>query len=191
MVHLGLLVLLHLWIQAMTELEEQPPPGPLLQSRRALLAGACVAGAAALAGCTTYDANNGGIAGPPPSSAAPTSQAAAGTGAATGGATGSGAASAAPANLLATTAQVPVGGGKIIDGPNIVITQPVAGTFKGFSAVCTHQGCIVDAIANGTIDCPCHGSEFSIKDGSVVRGPAPSPLPTVAITVQGTSILKG
>ena len=172
----------------MSEVDEQQPPSGLLpQSRRALLAGACVAGVAALAGCTTYDANNGGIAGPPPSSAAPASQAAAG-GATAGG---TGAASAPPANLLATTAEVPVGGGKIIDGPNIVLTQPVAGTFKGFSAVCTHQGCIVDAIANGTIDCPCHGSEFSIKDGSVVNGPAPSPLPTVAITVQGTSILKG
>jgi Rieske Fe-S protein len=178
----------------MSELEEQPPHGALLQSRRALLAGACVAGAAALAGCTTYDANNGGIAGPPPSSsAAPASPAAAASGGATAssGAGGTTAASAPPANLLATTAEVPVGGGKIIDGPNVVITQPVAGTFKGFSAVCTHQGCIVDAISNGTIDCPCHGSEFSIKDGSVVRGPAPSPLPTVAITIQGTSILKG
>ncbi len=174
----------------MSDSQDQPPlpGGPLLQSRRALLAGACVAGAAALAGCTTYDANNGGIAGPPPSSAAPTSQAAAGTGAAGGG---TGAASAAPANLLATTADVPVGGGKIISGPNVVITQPVANTFKGFSAVCTHQGCIVATIANGTIDCPCHGSKFSIKDGSVVNGPAPSPLPPVAITVQGTSILKG
>jgi Rieske Fe-S protein len=188
MVHLGLLVLLDLWIPPMSEFEEQPPCGQLPQSRRGLLAGACVAGVAALAGCTTYDANNGGIAGPPPSSAAPTTQAAAGTGAAAGG---TGAASAPPANLLATTAEVPVGGGKIIPGPNIVLTQPVAGTFKGFSAVCTHQGCIVDAIANGTIDCPCHGSKFSIKDGSVVNGPAPSPLPTVAITVQGTSILKG
>ena len=158
-----------------------PPSGQPLQSRRTLLAGACVAGVAALAGCTTYDANNGGIAGPPPSSAAPSSQAAAGTGAA----------SAVPANQLATTAEVPVGGGKIITGPNVVLTQPVAGTFKGFSAVCTHQGCIVATVANGTIDCPCHGSQFSIKDGSVVGGPAPSPLPPVAITVQGTSILKG
>ena len=177
----------------MSNSQDQPLPqhGQPLQSRRALLAGACVAGAAALAGCTTYDANNGGIAGPPPSSAAPTSQAAAGTGAATGGATGSGAASAAPANLLATTAQVPVGGGTVFSAEKVVVTQPSAGKFNAFSAVCTHQGCIVDAIANGTIDCPCHGSKFSIKDGSVVNGPAPSPLPTVAITVQGTSILKG
>ena len=175
----------------MSDSQDQPlpPSGQPLQSRRTLLAGACVAGVAALAGCTTYDANNGGIAGPPPSSAAPAAQTGAGTGAGTGG--GTGGASAAPANQLATTADVPVGGGKIISGANVVLTQPVAGTFKGFSAVCTHQGCIVATIANGTIDCPCHGSKFSIKDGSVVNGPAPSPLPTVAITVQGTSILKG
>ena len=126
---------------------------------------------------------------PPPSQPAQSSQAAAaGTGAAAGG---SGAASAAPANQLTTTADIPVGSGKIISGANVVVTQPVAGTFKGFSAVCTHQGCIVAKIANGTIDCPCHGSKFSVKDGSVVNGPAPSPLPPVAITVQGTSIVKG
>ncbi len=177
----------------MSDSQDQPLPpcGQPLHSRRALLAGACVAGAAALAGCTTYDANNGGIAGPPPSSAASASQAAAGGATGSSGAGGAGAASAAPANQLATTAEVPVGGGKIISGPNVVLTQPVAGTFKGFSAVCTHQGCIVATIANGTIDCPCHGSKFSIKDGSVVGGPAPSPLPTVPITVQGTSIIKG
>jgi len=93
--------------------------------------------------------------------------------------------------LLTTTTQVPVGGGKIIPGPNVVVTQPVANTFKGFSAVCTHQGCIVATIANGTIDCPCHGSKFSIKDGSVVNGPAPSPLAAIAIKVEGTSIFQG
>jgi Rieske Fe-S protein len=160
-----------------------PPSGQPLQSRRALLAGAGVAGVAALAGCTTYDANNGGIAGPPPSSAAASSQAASGG--------SGGTAAAAPAGQLATTAEVPVGGGKIVNGANVVLTQPVAGTFKGFSAVCTHQGCIVATIANGTIDCPCHGSKFSVKDGSVVNGPATSPLPPVAVTVQGTSIIKG
>jgi len=149
------------------------PPG-----RRALLFGATVAGAAALAGCTTYDANgNGGFLG---STAASTPSSAAGS--------GTGAASAS--NVLLTTAEVPEGGGKIIDGKNIVVTQPEAGVFKAFSAVCTHQGCIVSTIANGTIDCPCHGSEFSVKDGSVVHGPATSPLPTVAIKVEGTSIVQ-
>jgi nitrite reductase/ring-hydroxylating ferredoxin subunit len=170
--------------------QDEPLPlcGHPLHSRRALLAGAGVACVAALAGCTTYDANNGGIAGPPPTQPASSTDAASAAG--TGAAGGTGAASAPPANQLATTADVPVGGGKIVSGKNIVLTQPAAGTFKGFSAVCTHQGCIVATVANGTIDCPCHGSKFSVKDGSVVNGPAASPLPPVNITVQGTSILK-
>jgi Rieske Fe-S protein len=173
------------------ELPQRDQPG---QSRRGLLAGAGIACAAVVTGCSTYDANNGGIAGPPPSSAPPSSAAAAGTASAASSgpaSSGSGAGSPAPANLLATTAQVPEGGGKIISGKNVVITQPAAGSFKAFTAVCTHQGCIVSTVAGGTIDCPCHGSKFSIKDGSVVNGPAASPLAAVAITVQGTSIVQG
>lgn len=158
-----------------TEDSAMPQGGQQAQSRRALLIGAGVTCAAVLAGCTTYDANNGGLAGPAPT---------------TGSAATSG--SAAPAAAaLATTAEVPEGGGKIIDGKNIVITQPQAGSFKAFTAVCTHQGCIVNSVANGTIDCPCHGSKFSIKDGSVVNGPATSPLAPVVIKIEGTSIVPG
>ena len=155
-------------------------PGPQpAQSRRALLVGAGVTCAAMLTGCTTYDANNGGVTAPAPSSASGTAAPASGGG------------TAAAVAALATTAEVPEGGGKIIDGKNIVITQPAAGTFKAFSAVCTHQGCIVSTVADGTIDCPCHGSKFSVKDGSVVNGPATRPLPPVAIKVEGTSIVQG
>ena len=99
--------------------------------------------------------------------------------------------SALPAGALAATSQVPDGGGKIIDGKNIVITQPESGSFRAFSAICTHEGCIVSSVSNGTINCPCHGSKFSIKDGSVVNGPAPSPLAAIAIKVEGTSIFQG
>ena len=163
-----------------TEDSAMPRGGQQAQSRRALLIGAGVTCAAALAGCTTYDANNGGLAGPAPTTGS----------AATSGSAASG--SAAPAaGALATTAEVPEGGGKIIDGKNIVITQPQAGSFKAFTAICTHQGCIVNSVADGTIDCPCHGSKFSIKDGSVVNGPATSPLTPVAIKVAGTSIVPG
>jgi nitrite reductase/ring-hydroxylating ferredoxin subunit len=165
---------------------EAAPRQQLPRSRRALLIGAGGACAVVLTGCTTYDANNGGLTGPPPSSANTAGGTASG-GTASGG-TASG--SAAP-GTLASTAEVPEGGGKIIDGVNVVLTQPRAGSFKGFSAVCTHQGCIVDSISDGIIGCPCHGSEFSIKDGSVVRGPATRPLPPVAIKVEGTSIVQG
>lgn len=87
------------------------------------------------------------------------------------------------------TAQVPVGGGVILGSQNLVATQPSKGTFELFSATCTHQGCQVGQVAGGKIHCPCHGSEFSIKDGSVVRGPATSPLTRVAFKVQNGEIV--
>jgi Rieske Fe-S protein len=154
------------------------PSRQLLPSRRALLAGAGVACAAMLAGCTTHDASNGG-----------TTPATSGTATSAGGSTAT--SSAPAAGALAATSQVPDGGGKIIDGKNIVITQPQSGSFKAFTAICTHQGCIVSSVSNGTINCPCHGSKFSIKDGSVINGPAPSPLASIAIKVEGTSIFQG
>lgn len=99
-------------------------------------------------------------------------------------------ASAAPAAppVLTKTTDVPVGSGVVID--KVVVTQPTAGDFKGFSAVCTHSGCLINAVADGTINCPCHGSKFSL-DGAVVNGPATKPLPVEAITVQGDSIVLG
>jgi Rieske Fe-S protein len=89
-------------------------------------------------------------------------------------------------NVVAKTADVPVGSGVIVD--EIVVTQPSAGEFKGFSAICTHQGCVVSKVADGTIDCPCHGSKFNL-DGSVANGPATKPLEPAAVTVQGDSIV--
>jgi Rieske Fe-S protein len=50
------------------------------------------------------------------------------------------------------------------------------------------MGCIVSQISDGTIDCPCHGSQYSIKTGDVVGGPAPKPLPVKQIKVTGDSI---
>jgi Rieske Fe-S protein len=88
--------------------------------------------------------------------------------------------------VIAKTAQVPLGSGVIVDG--IVLTQPSQGIFKGLSAICTHAGCTVNRVADGTIDCPCHGSKFNL-DGSVANGPATLPLPAKAISVQGESII--
>ncbi|MEU9594803.1 Rieske (2Fe-2S) protein [Streptomyces sp. NPDC048219] len=105
-----------------------------------------------------------------------------------GGGDDSGSSSASPGRELAATSDIPVGGGKIFDAEKIVVTQPQQGDFKAFSAVCTHQGCIVAEVRDGTIDCACHGSRFAITDGAVERGPATKPLPEKRITVEGNSV---
>ena len=89
---------------------------------------------------------------------------------------------------LASTSDIPVGGGKIFSSEKVVVTQPTAGQFKGFSAICTHLGCTVDQVADGTIDCPCHGSKYSVKDGHVVHGSPPKPLPPKKLDVSGGKI---
>lgn len=98
-----------------------------------------------------------------------------------GGAAGGGAA-------LASTSDIPVGGCAVFESEKVVVTQPTEGDFKAFSSTCTHQGCAVSASTEGEIPCNCHGSRFSLEDGSVLNGPATSPLGEVAITVDGDSI---
>jgi Rieske Fe-S protein len=93
----------------------------------------------------------------------------------------------ASAEGLLSTADVPVGGGVVIGDSEVVITQPRKGDFKAFTAICTHAGCIVGGVTD-TINCPCHGSTFSIEDGSPTGGPAPSPLAEVPISVDGGQI---
>ena len=155
-------------------------PSVPASSRRTVLACAGAACAAVLGGCSRYNSNNGGIAGSQPAPASSSAAAPAGS--------GSGAA-AGPA-ALASTSDVPVGGGKILTDKKIVLTQPKSGEFHGFSAVCTHAGCTVGSVSDGTINCPCHGSRFSVTNGAVVNGPATSPLPPVNVKVQGTSIVQ-
>jgi Rieske Fe-S protein len=160
-------------VHAATELTG-PDAGP--DRRRVMLLGAAaglgVAGVAGLAAC-----GSGSSAGAGASSAVASAPAASGSG---GGA-------------LAKLADVPVGGSVAAAGPDgkpIVISQPQAGTVVAFSAVCTHQGCKV-APAGKTLDCPCHGSTFDAFTGKNLSGPAPTPLPAVAVKVSGTDVVAG
>ena len=90
---------------------------------------------------------------------------------------------------LATTDEVPVGGGLILTDQRVVITQPTEGDFKAFTAVCTHQGNTVTSVEDGVIECSFHGSSYSAATGEVEGGPAPDALAAVAITVDGDQIL--
>jgi Rieske Fe-S protein len=154
-------------------------------TRRHTLTGATVVGVGLpfLAAC----GDDGGTATDPASSssASPSESASA---SATPSETASTAASEPAADALTSTGDVPQGGGRIFADEKVVVTQPAAGEFKCFTAVCTHQGCVVSSVEDGSINCACHGSRFSIADGSVEAGPAPSPLSEVPISVQGKSI---
>ena len=93
--------------------------------------------------------------------------------------------------VLAKLSEVPTGGGVVLLGPKIVLTRSENGDVHGFSAVCTHQGCLVSTVQNGLIGCPCQGSRFDSTTGQVVHGPAQQPLAPVAVRVSGDAISTG
>lgn len=147
-------------------------------SRRKAIAGAAAVGVGVpvLAACGQSDSGAESATDTAPSAADSSTTGGASSGAAAGGA------------ALVNTADVPEGGGVILAEAKVVVTQPKAGEFKCFSSICTHEGCPVTEVTD-TINCTCHGSKFSIEDGSVVTPPANQPLPEVAIKVDGDAIV--
>ncbi|BDU01389.1 Rieske (2Fe-2S) protein [Nocardia sputorum] len=141
--------------------------------RRAVIAGAGIAAAAAVTACTACTAYGKGDSAPDTASTAPEDRPINAD---------------RPANALAETADIPVGGGVIVG--DTVVTQPAAGTFVGLSSVCTHAGCKVATVSGGTINCACHGSKFAL-DGTVVAGPATRPLAPKSVRVAGGSVVAG
>lgn len=136
--------------------------------RAAGAASAAVAGAGALTAC-------GGDAAETVESAA--SQAA-----------GAASSAASAASEAIAAADVPVGGGIVVEATKTVITQPADGEYKAFTAVCTHQGCLVSSVEGGRITCPCHGSAFDASTGEVLQGPATQPLAEKTVTLDGDGL---
>jgi Rieske Fe-S protein len=165
---------------------QQLPPGSSgpVPRRRTLLTGALTAAAAAaLTSACGDDAGDGAGGDPTPG----------GTARRTPGETapstpGGTAEPTAGGRVIASTSDIPVGGGRVFAAEKVVVTQPAEGEFKAFSAVCTHQGCTVGSVANGLINCPCHASRFRIADASVASGPATRPLPERRISVSDGSV---
>lgn len=155
--------------------ESDRPEDVAMPSRRAVLRGAMLSGAAIplVTACSSGSQRNG----------APRA-----------GSLGS---HGSTSSVIMTTTDVPRGGGVVDANAGVVVTQPKPGEFKGFSSICTHMGCTLGSVSGGTINCPCHGSRFSIVDGHPVAGPAGSPastisaLPKVPLKVKGKHISLG
>ncbi|MEO3977122.1 Rieske (2Fe-2S) protein [Streptomyces sp. CAU 1734] len=139
-------------------------PGPSSAARRTVLKGAALAGAAGLgtAACST-ESKLGRAEQPTPT---------------------------APVHLGAADA-VPVGGAKLYREQRLIVSCPEEGTYKAFSAQCTHAGCLLDKIENNEGNCPCHGSRFDVTSGKALVGPATVPLPEVRIKVEGGKLVAG
>lgn len=169
----------------------------LLERRNLLRVAGMVAlaggGAAALAACSPAQTPTAAPTSAAPSSAAPSSAApssAAPSAAPSSAAPSSAAPSSAapkpttPKGPSVKVSDVPVGSGVIMDEPNdYVVTQPTKGDYKAFSAICTHQQCRVTELDGDRIICVCHGSAFSVKDGSVLQDPADEPLEEFEVEV--------
>jgi Rieske Fe-S protein len=169
----------------------QEPNRDSLATRRGMLAGVGLVGlAGAITACGASGSSSSPATGLDPAStpAGRVTTAAVPTAAAPSASSSSPTSGGAAMGALASISEIPVGGGKIFDTQVVVVTQPTAGEFKAFSAVCTHMGCIVNQISDGRIDCPCHGSEYSIADGAVLAGPAPRPLAGKQLKIAGDSI---
>ncbi|MFD9737573.1 Rieske (2Fe-2S) protein [Umezawaea sp. NPDC059074] len=100
--------------------------------------------------------------------------------------------SAKSGDRLAGLADVPVGGGVLVDTPGngqLLLTQPTAGVVKAFNPACPHQGTTVNPPTAGEITCPTHKSGFDPATGAVRTGPAPKGLTEIAVTVTQKDVL--
>jgi nitrite reductase/ring-hydroxylating ferredoxin subunit len=161
--------------------------GPRGVDRRAVVAGAglvCLLGA--LSAC-------GSNAKPTAAGAGPSDDGVDGSddkdGASSSTSASGGASGAAAGGPLTAVADVPVGGGVVVN--DVLVVQPVAGTLKAFDAHCAHKGTIVRAPdASGVVVCPAHGASYMAADGSLVKGPATRGLDAIPVKVVNGKVLR-
>jgi nitrite reductase/ring-hydroxylating ferredoxin subunit len=89
------------------------------------------------------------------------------------------------------TTDIAVGSGKKFDvsGTPFLITHPSQDVFRGFSAICTHAGFVMNNFSNSEIICDNHGAVYNADDGSVIKGPAQRALGKITVEVQGDAVL--
>jgi nitrite reductase/ring-hydroxylating ferredoxin subunit len=76
-----------------------------------------------------------------------------------------------------------------VSGTSVNVAS-IGGHLHAFDDKCTHMGC---SLARGTLEgstviCPCHGSQFDVTSGAVIRGPARQPVRSRLVRVDGEDL---
>jgi len=76
-----------------------------------------------------------------------------------------------------------------VGGTKVTVARAL-GDLHAFDDTCTHLGCsLAEGKLDGTIvTCPCHGSQFDVTSGAVVRGPAQRPVRSRRVEVNGDDV---
>ncbi|SHE98852.1 Rieske (2Fe-2S) protein [Streptoalloteichus hindustanus] len=93
---------------------------------------------------------------------------------------------------VAAVADIPLGGGRVVDRPDgrkLLLVRPAEADVRGFDPTCPHQGCTVPPPVDGVITCPCHASQFDGPTGALRRGPATRGLTAVPVKVEGEHVV--
>jgi nitrite reductase/ring-hydroxylating ferredoxin subunit len=74
-----------------------------------------------------------------------------------------------------------------------IVLAAFEGTWYAVAANCTHAGCPFAEEADleaADIICNCHGSEFDLRTGAVLRGPAERPVRSIPVrlTAEGLEV---
>jgi Rieske Fe-S protein len=99
-----------------------------------------------------------------------------------------------PEQLVARAGEIPVNGVKLFHYPTpndpCLMVRTAEDTYVAYSQVCTHLSCaVIFSARSGRLECPCHEGFFSVKDGSVLAGPPPRPLPRVVLERRGNDLV--
>jgi nitrite reductase/ring-hydroxylating ferredoxin subunit len=77
-------------------------------------------------------------------------------------------------------------------GGKLILVAYVDGKYYAIGNKCTHMGCNLSDGSlkeGGIVRCPCHGSNFDLKTGKAVIGPAKNPEPTFEVKIEKDQIL--
>ena len=78
----------------------------------------------------------------------------------------------------------------VADGKKIAVAK-IGGVLYAFDDICTHKACPLSkgSLDGITVTCPCHGSQFDVTTGVVLRGPAQEPVSTYPVEVDGNELV--